>query len=221
MNASSTNGNSSMIAKLQRAVRTEGVGFLFRGWTPAWVRLSPNVSDHPSSLTPHADPGPTDNHYLCHAREAPAFCRLQPGKEGSSVKAKCPTSAIDVHLSMQHLLPRLPELDHLQSPVNSIETALILLLHIIETSSCCPRCEEWVVMVVHGGGGSGHRRLDPAAMVFRAWMRRASKGDALYVGSDRMTDCRACSCALAAGTSMSVCCKRLQTQPLTALVSSD
>jgi dicarboxylate transporter 10 len=48
----SGNGASGgTIAKLQKAVRTEGIGFLFRGWTPAWVRLSPNVSCVPLSLS--------------------------------------------------------------------------------------------------------------------------------------------------------------------------
>ncbi|PWN46042.1 putative DIC1-mitochondrial dicarboxylate carrier protein [Ceraceosorus guamensis] len=40
----SANGASGgTIAKLQRAIQKEGIGFLFRGWTPAWVRLSPNT----------------------------------------------------------------------------------------------------------------------------------------------------------------------------------
>lgn len=42
MNANGTQGN--LIAKLTKTLKTEGVGFLFRGWTPAWIRLSPNVS---------------------------------------------------------------------------------------------------------------------------------------------------------------------------------
>lgn len=34
----------SLVGKLQRAVQREGISFLFRGWTPAWIRLAPNVS---------------------------------------------------------------------------------------------------------------------------------------------------------------------------------
>lgn len=45
MNAN-TSGGGGVIGKLQKAIRNEGIGFLFRGWTPAWVRLSPNVSAH-------------------------------------------------------------------------------------------------------------------------------------------------------------------------------
>ncbi|MCO5585507.1 hypothetical protein L7F22_039440 [Adiantum nelumboides] len=41
---SSTNGDGSLIGRLQKAIQREGVGFLFRGWTPAWIRLAPNVS---------------------------------------------------------------------------------------------------------------------------------------------------------------------------------
>lgn len=37
------NGSSSVVGRLRKSFRTEGVGFLFRGWTPAWVRLSPNT----------------------------------------------------------------------------------------------------------------------------------------------------------------------------------
>jgi len=42
MNANGTQGN--LIAKLTKTLKKEGLGFLFRGWTPAWIRLSPNVS---------------------------------------------------------------------------------------------------------------------------------------------------------------------------------
>lgn len=46
----SANGASGgTIAKLQRAIQKEGIGFLFRGWTPAWVRLSPNVGISPNA----------------------------------------------------------------------------------------------------------------------------------------------------------------------------
>jgi dicarboxylate transporter 10 len=31
------------VQNLQRAIQREGVGFLFRGWTPAWIRLAPNT----------------------------------------------------------------------------------------------------------------------------------------------------------------------------------
>ncbi|CAO1632501.1 unnamed protein product [Parajaminaea phylloscopi] len=34
---------AGVVAKLRTSFRTEGVGFLFRGWTPAWARLSPNT----------------------------------------------------------------------------------------------------------------------------------------------------------------------------------
>lgn len=35
---------SGVIGALGDSVRKEGVKFLFRGWSPAWIRLSPNVS---------------------------------------------------------------------------------------------------------------------------------------------------------------------------------
>lgn len=37
-------GAGAVVDKLKQSVKTEGVGFLFRGWSPAWVRLTPNVS---------------------------------------------------------------------------------------------------------------------------------------------------------------------------------
>lgn len=35
---------SGVIGALGDSVRKEGIKFLFRGWSPAWIRLSPNVS---------------------------------------------------------------------------------------------------------------------------------------------------------------------------------
>lgn len=32
-----------VVSKLRTSFKTEGIRFLFRGWTPAWVRLSPNT----------------------------------------------------------------------------------------------------------------------------------------------------------------------------------
>lgn len=43
MNTSGNGGGGSMASKLQKAIRQEGIGFLFRGWTPAWIRLAPNT----------------------------------------------------------------------------------------------------------------------------------------------------------------------------------
>jgi dicarboxylate transporter 10 len=37
-------GAAAVVDKLRQSVRQEGIGFLFRGWSPAWIRLSPNVS---------------------------------------------------------------------------------------------------------------------------------------------------------------------------------
>lgn len=31
------------ITVLTRSLKAEGPGFLFRGWTPAWMRLAPNT----------------------------------------------------------------------------------------------------------------------------------------------------------------------------------
>ena len=39
MNAS---GETSVASVISRAFRREGVGWMLRGWTPAWVRLGPN-----------------------------------------------------------------------------------------------------------------------------------------------------------------------------------
>ncbi|CUA72476.1 Mitochondrial dicarboxylate transporter [Rhizoctonia solani] len=35
--------NESMLSVVKRSLRTEGVRFLFKGWTPAFVRLAPNT----------------------------------------------------------------------------------------------------------------------------------------------------------------------------------
>lgn len=43
MSAGSNGGGGSIVSSLKTAFATEGPGFLFRGWTPAWVRLSPNT----------------------------------------------------------------------------------------------------------------------------------------------------------------------------------
>lgn len=32
-----------MLSVVKRSLRTEGVRFLFKGWTPAFVRLAPNT----------------------------------------------------------------------------------------------------------------------------------------------------------------------------------
>ncbi|GME68600.1 unnamed protein product [[Candida] boidinii] len=42
MNASSAE-NSNAISILMNAVKNEGVGFMFRGWTPAFIRLGPHT----------------------------------------------------------------------------------------------------------------------------------------------------------------------------------
>ncbi|GME70434.1 unnamed protein product [Ambrosiozyma monospora] len=40
---SSSGSNQSALGILMNAVKTEGVGFMFRGWTPAFIRLGPHT----------------------------------------------------------------------------------------------------------------------------------------------------------------------------------
>lgn len=38
-----SSSSTGIITALRKSFATEGPQFLFRGWTPAWVRLSPNT----------------------------------------------------------------------------------------------------------------------------------------------------------------------------------
>ncbi|CAO1623927.1 unnamed protein product [Sympodiomycopsis kandeliae] len=41
--AANGNGGGNIVQVLKKSIKNEGIQFLFRGWSPAWVRLSPNT----------------------------------------------------------------------------------------------------------------------------------------------------------------------------------
>ena len=67
---------SGVIGALGNSVRTEGIKFLFRGWSPAWIRLSPNVS---MSVDQHANSNLLTHLYIFHTPHR-RFSSLSPSR---------------------------------------------------------------------------------------------------------------------------------------------
>lgn len=89
MNAS-TKGEGSLISRLKIAVHKEGISFLFRGWTPAWIRLAPNVSifDQQQDIVLIC----LDNHHVHDPGETAPSGQCCSGTE--VIVSKCPSQSL-------------------------------------------------------------------------------------------------------------------------------
>lgn len=100
-------GAAAVVDKLRQSVKQEGIGFLFRGWSPAWIRLSPNVShaEEEEGTSQHRStssflPAPSsllvsslsdaDDHHLHHPGEDEGLCRLAEAKDRSGHRGRSP-----------------------------------------------------------------------------------------------------------------------------------